>query len=134
MLTLVGVLLAVGAFVAMVSLAEGMYKRVSLELDGRAVDIYVVPDSAAPLPTGPMGTIGLTTDTINLDWIAKIKGISNVTNVCPISRLQWTGKKGSMMVMGIRPDDIEKFLPALHLLDGTNNLQPGKVLLGKCLA
>ena len=134
LLTLVGVLLAVGAFVAMVSLAEGMYKRVSLELDGRAVDIYVLPDSAAPLPTGPMGTIGLTTDTINLDWVARIKKIPNVTNVGPVSRLQWTGKKGSVMVMGIRKDDIKKFLPDLRLLDGSSDLQPGKVLLGKCLA
>ncbi|HBM97776.1 TPA: hypothetical protein DD394_10015, partial [bacterium UBP9_UBA11836] len=57
LLTLVGVLLAVGTFVAMVSLAEGMYQRVSLELDGRAVDVYVVPNTAAPLPTGPVGTI-----------------------------------------------------------------------------
>ncbi len=134
LLTLVGVLLAVGSFVAMVSLAEGMYKRVSLELDGRAVDIYVIPDSAAPLPTGPMGTIGLTTDTINLKWVNEIKKIANVTNVCPVSRLQWTSKKGSMMVMGIRPDDINKFLPSLHMVDGSRDLQPGKVLLGKCLA
>ena len=134
LLTLVGVLLAVGAFVAMVSLAEGMYKRVSLELDGRAVDIYVVPDSAAPLPTGPMGTIGLTTDTINLDCVAKIEELQNVTRVCPISRLQWTGKRGAMMVIGIAPEDISAVLPSLKLLDGTNDMQPGKVLLGAGLA
>ena len=130
LLTLVGVLLAVGAFVAMVSLAEGMYKRVSIELDGRAVDIYMVPKSAAPLPTGPIGTIGLTTDTINLALIDKIKGISNVTKVCPVSRLQWTGSHGTMMVMGIRPEDIVSFLPSLQLVDGSNDLQPGKLIMG----
>lgn len=134
LLTLVGVLLAVGAFVAMVSLAEGMYKRVSLELDGRAVDIYVVPDSAAPLPTGPMGTIGLTTDTISLDSVEKIEKLQNVNRVCPISRLQWTGKKGAMMVIGIAPEDIGAVLPSLKLLDGTSDMQPGKVLLGAGLA
>lgn len=134
LLTLVGVLLAVGAFVAMVSLAEGMYKRVSIELDGRAVDIYMVPKSAAPLPTGPIGTIGLTTDTINLALIDKIKGISNVTKVCPVSRLQWTGSHGTMMVMGIRPEDIVSFLPSLQLVDGSNDLQPGKLIMGTELA
>ncbi len=134
LLTLVGVLLAVGAFVAMVSLAEGMYKRVSLELDGRAVDIYIVPTSAAPLPTGPMGTIGLTTDTINLKWVSQIENLPNVSKVCPISRLQWTGSKGVIMVVGIKTEDISSFLPALKVVDGSGELQNGKVILGSGLA
>ena len=134
MLTLVGVLLAVGTFVAMVSLAEGMYQRVSRELDGRAVDIYVLPTSAAPLPTGPMGTIGLTTDTINLSWQEKIKTIGNVAQVCPISRMQWSGSRGMIMVLGIKPADIRTFLPSLQLSEGSADMKPGTVVLGAGLA
>ncbi|MGM9992855.1 MAG: ABC transporter permease, partial [Candidatus Bruticola sp.] len=134
LLTLVGVLLAVGTFVAMVSLAEGMYQRVSLELDGRAVDVYVVPVTAAPLPTGPVGTIGLTSDTINTGWIKRIEAIDNVADVCPIIRGQWTGKKGVIMALGVDPLKWRVFMPALKTVDGDTNLRPGQVVLGKGLA
>ncbi len=134
LLTLVGVLLAVGAFVAMVSLAEGMYRRVSLELDGRAVDIYVVPETAAPLPTGPMGTIGLTTDTINISWIDKINKIDNVKLVSPITRLQWTGKHGVIMVLGINPEEISNVFPSLQAVEGKMQAEPGRIVLGSGLA
>lgn len=134
LLTLVGVLLAVGTFVAMVSLAEGMYQRVSLELDGRAVDVYVMPNTAAPLPTGPVGTIGMTSDTINTGWIGRIEAVDNVADVCPIIRAQWTGKKGMIMALGVEPMKWRVFMPALKTVEGDTNLKPGQVVLGKGLA
>lgn len=134
LLTLVGVLLAVGSFVAMVSLAEGMYKRVSLELDGRDVGIYVTPLTAAPLPTGPVGTVGLTTDTIGLGWVDKIKSLDNVKRVCPITRLQFSGKRGVIMVLGISGDELSHFLPNLKVVEGKLRLDSGHALLGTGLA
>ncbi len=133
LLTLVGVLLAVGAFVAMVSLAEGMYRRVSLELDGRAVDIYVVPRTAAPLPTGPVGTVGLTTDTVALSWIEKIAALKNVRRVAAITRDQWTSERGTVMVVGIEPTAMREFLPSLEIVEG-RVFEAGQILVGAGLA
>jgi len=133
LLTLVGVLLAVGAFVAMVSLAEGLYRRVSLELDGRAVDIYVVPRTAAPLPTGPVGTVGLTTDTVALTWIEKIAALKNVRRVAPITRDQWTSEHGTVMVVGIEPTSLREFLPSLEIVEG-RVFEAGQILVGVGLA
>lgn len=132
-LTLIGVLLAVGTFVAMVSLAEGLYRRVSLELDGRSVDVYVMPLTAAPLPTGPVGTIGLTTDTVGLDSIKKISGLPNVRRVAGITRAQWSGKRGVVMVVGIQPTEIPHFLPALKVTEG-RLMEAGQIMLGVGLA
>ncbi|MBQ7528764.1 ABC transporter permease [bacterium] len=134
LLTLVGVLLAVGTFVAMVSLAEGMYRRVSLELDGRAVDIYVVPKTAAPLPTGPVGTIGMTSDTINVSWLEKIKKLENISDVCPIVRAQWTGKKGMIMTLGIDGSKWRTFMPDLQNVEGETLLTGNRVVLGQGVA
>lgn len=133
LLTLIGVLLAVGTFVAMVSLAEGLYRRVSLELDGRSVDVYVMPVTAAPLPTGPVGTIGLTTDTVGLDSIKRIAGLPNVRRVAGITRAQWSGKRGVVMVLGIDPTEIPHFLPALKVVDG-RLMEAGQIMLGIGLA
>lgn len=132
-LTLIGVLLAVGTFVAMVSLAEGLYRRVSLELDGRSVDVYVMPLTAAPLPTGPVGTIGLTTDTVGLDSIKKISALPNVRRVAGITRAQWSGKRGVVMVVGIQPTEIPHFLPALKVTEG-RIMEAGQIMLGVGLA
>ncbi len=136
LLTLLGVLLAVGTFVAMVSLAEGMYKRVSLEMDGRAVDVYVVPETAATLPTGPLGTIGLTSDTINVKWIDQIAKLDNVEDVCPIVRSQWTSpsKKGIIMVLGVDPQKWRRCMPALKVVAGDATLGDRSVVLGRGLA
>lgn len=133
LLTLVGVLLAVGAFVAMVSLAEGMYRRIALELDGRAVDVYVVPRTAAPLPTGPLGTVGLTTDTVPLSSIERIAALNNVRRVAPITRDQWTSEHGTVMVVGIEPTNLREFLPSLEIVQG-RVFESGQILVGAGLA
>jgi ABC-type antimicrobial peptide transport system permease subunit len=63
-LTIVGVILAVGSFVALLSVAEGLHHRLSREVFGRTIDIYVLPSSTIPLPTGPIGAIGYASDVI----------------------------------------------------------------------
>lgn|GEM_PF-965053 len=63
-LTIVGVILAVGSFVALLSVAEGLHHRLSREVYGRKIDIYMLPSSTIPLPTGPIGAIGFASDVI----------------------------------------------------------------------
>ncbi len=63
-LTIVGVILAVGSFVALLSVAEGLHHRLSREVFGRTIDIYMLPASTIPLPTGPIGAIGFSSDVI----------------------------------------------------------------------
>ncbi|CAN0430336.1 unnamed protein product, partial [Phaeothamnion confervicola] len=57
LLTLIGVLLAIGSFVALLSLAEGLSARVQDEFGAREVDLYILPSRAVFLPTGPIGTL-----------------------------------------------------------------------------
>lgn len=64
LLTIVGVILAVGAFVALLSIAEGLYYRLNREVYSRNIDIYILPSNTIPLPTGPIGAIGYTSDAI----------------------------------------------------------------------
>ncbi len=73
LLTLIGVLLAIGSFVALVSLAEGLSRRIEMELDSRAVDVYVMPKQALALPSGPIGTIGYSQDTISNEVLVRVK-------------------------------------------------------------
>ncbi|MCE7872218.1 hypothetical protein DYH09_17820 [bacterium CPR1] len=89
LLTLIGVLLAVGSFVALLSLAEGLYRRVVNELDGRDVQVYVLPHSAVPLPTGPVGTLGLSSDTIALTWLEEIRKLEQVDTAGGVIRHPW---------------------------------------------
>jgi ABC-type antimicrobial peptide transport system permease subunit len=65
-LTIVGVILAVGSFVALLSVAEGLHLRLTKEVYARNVDIYILPQSTIPLPTGPIGAIGYSSDVIFL--------------------------------------------------------------------
>jgi ABC-type antimicrobial peptide transport system permease subunit len=65
-LTIVGVILAVGSFVALLSVAEGLHIRLTKEVYARNVDIYILPPSTVPLPTGPIGAIGYSSDVIYL--------------------------------------------------------------------
>ncbi|MBI3928285.1 MAG: ABC transporter permease [Armatimonadetes bacterium] len=133
LLTLIGVLLAVGSFVALVSLAEGLYKRVSLEMGGRDVDVYVLPATAMALPSGPIGTVGLTSDTIGLAWIDVIAKLKNVHRAEGVIRQTWTGRRTRFPVLAIDPDAVVNFFPSLSLRGGIM-MQHGEVMLGIGLA
>lgn len=132
LLTLIGVLLAVGSFVALLSLAEGLYRRVVNELDGRAVNVYVLPNSAVPLPTGPVGTLGLSSDTIALSWLDEIRKLDQVETAGGIIRQSWTGRTAVMPVIALDPAEMAAFMPNLSLEGG--GMSPGHVLLGAGLA
>ncbi|MEW6278957.1 MAG: ABC transporter permease [Candidatus Eremiobacterota bacterium] len=133
LLTLIGVLLAVGSFVALLSLAEGLFQRVSSELRARSVHIYVLPYTAAPLPTGPVGTLGLTSDTIPLEYVSQINAIPQVQAAGGIIRQSWTGRSAVLPVVALDPALTGQFFPELSV-QGNPVLQPGQVWLGRGLA
>ncbi len=132
LLTLIGVLLAVGSFVALLSLAEGLYRRVVNELDGRDVQVYVLPHSAVPLPTGPVGTLGLSSDTIALTWLEEIRKLEQVDTAGGVIRQAWTGRTAVMPVIALDPGQMGLFFPGLTFLG--DPLGPGRVMLGEGLA
>jgi putative ABC transport system permease protein len=110
-LTIIGVLLAVGSFISLLSIAEGMYQRVDREVNGRNVDIYILPSDGASLPTGPIGSIGFSTEVIPISVAEKLKAFGDVTNVCPIYRIQHKIGGQTMIIVGIESDKVAGFFP-----------------------
>jgi putative ABC transport system permease protein len=134
LLTLIGVLLAVACYVSLLSVAEGLYQRVKRELDGRNVDVYLVPQTAVPLPTGPVGTLGLTTDTIALERLQQIAADDRVRLVTGVNRYQWTGRSGVVMVLAINPESLPQFFPLLKVLPGGRLMAVGEMMMGQGLS
>ncbi len=66
LLTIIGVILAVGCFVALLSISEGLNKRLKSEVMSRNVDLYVLPSGSQHLPTGSIGAFGSAGEEINL--------------------------------------------------------------------
>lgn len=132
LLTLIGVLLAIGSFVALVSLAEGLSRRIEMELDSRAVDVYVMPEQALALPSGPIGTIGYSQDTISQETLAKIKEYPNVAQAVGVNRDSWKGRHAILPVLYLDRASIAAFFPNLGGLP--EDLGDGQVILGQGLA
>ncbi len=133
LLTLIGVLLAIGSFVALVSLAEGLGNRFEQELDDREADIYVVPHASLALPSGPIGTLGYSQDTINPKLRETIATqLNNCVRCEGVVRASWSGRKTSLPVLFMERDAIAAFFPRLQGLPG--ELQVGQVVLGSGLA
>lgn len=132
LLTLIGVLLAIGSFVALVSLAEGLNKRIETELDSRAVDVYVLPTQAMALPSGPIGTIGYSQDTLSKEVLEKIAAGDNVARAAGVNRDSWKGRHAILPVLYLDRESISVFFPRLGGLP--EDLPEGKVILGEGLA
>ena len=121
LLTIIGVLLAVGSFISLLSIAEGLYSRFDREINFRKVDIYILPTDAAALPTGPMGTIGFSSKVLPMEWVKALqdpKKIPEITSVCPIYRLQHKIGNQTVIVWGLEPDKFEGFFPYFKLNPG----------------
>lgn len=132
LLTLIGVLLAIGSFVALVSLAEGLSRRIEMELDSRSVDVYVMPEQALALPSGPIGTIGYSQDTISNDVLTKIKESPNVAEAVGVNRDSWKGRRAILPVLYLDQRSITLFFP--NLVGVPEDLAEGQVILGQGLA
>ena len=139
LLTIIGVLLAVGSFISLLSIAEGLYARFDREINYRKVDIYILPPDAASLPTGPLGTVGFSSKTLPLDWLKKLqdpKNFPEITSVCPIYRLQQKIGNQTVVVWGVFFDKFTSFFPHFKLKSGGRYFQQNsnEVVVGGSLA
>lgn len=133
LLTLIGVLLAIGSFVALVSLAEGLQNRIEAELDIRKVDLYILPAQALSLPSGPIGTIGLSQSSISKEILEAVSAnVTNVIHADGVNRDSWTGKRTILPVLYLSRESISTFLPNLQNLP--EQLNSDQIILGKGLA
>ena len=132
LLTLIGVLLAIGSFVALVSLAEGLSRRIETELDNRDVHLYLMPEQALALPSGPIGTIGYSQDTISKEILSKVQELPNAARAVGVNRDSWKGRHAIMPVVYLDRESIAAFFP--HLQNLPDDLPEGQVILGEGLA
>ena len=127
LLTLIGVLLAIGSFVALLSLAEGLSRRVQEEFDARDVDLYILPGRAVFLPTGPIGTLGLSGDTLSPKLLDACANLSNVARAEGIVRDTWTGTQTLIPVLSLRMAALPSIFPNLR---GGAECKGNQLLLG----
>lgn len=100
LLTLVGVVLAIGSFVALVSLAAGFTKRVERELGSREVHIYVTGSRASTLPVSPLAGAGA--GGVSLPYeIKELLAVEGVRSVTPVIRSSLDGPRSVIPVLGI---------------------------------
>lgn len=132
LLTLIGVLLAIGSFVAMVSLAEGFSHRISWELDSRNVQLYVLPKRSLALPSGPLGTVGYSQDTVSAEVRDRIGEMPNVQSVDGINRATWSGRRALLPVIFLERQSIAAYFPGLSGLP--SEIASNQIVLGEGLA
>jgi putative ABC transport system permease protein len=133
-LTIIGVLLAVGAFISLLSIAEGFYNRIQREMNGRAVDVYVLPRTAMPMPVGPIAGVGVTTESIPDSVVKDIKGFDNVDGAAPVMRFQQAYEGRGVVVWGLDRESAANFLPDMRIDSGTWPQADDELLLGISLS
>lgn len=115
LLTIIGVLLAVGAFVSLLSIAEGLYQRIQRELNQRNVDVYVLPRNALPMPAGPIGGLATSTEVVPPKISLELAKGTNVDRAEPVVRFQELYQGRGVVVWALAPTAFDVFLPHLHL-------------------
>jgi len=121
LLTIIGVLLAVGSFISLLSIAEGLYDRINREIRGRKVDIYILPNDAAALPTGPVGTVGFTSNTLPMNMLKELKKTQkfpHIRHICPIYRIQQKYGNQTVIIWGIKSENFLEFFPYFKFQSG----------------
>lgn len=118
LLTLIGVLLAVGSFVALVSLAEGFQLRVKNEIDGRQVHLYVLTARASALPAGPFAGTAFVGQSIHPDWVELIEEQTEVARAEGVIRSFWESEKSVIPVIAIDTMALRDFMPSLAPVGG----------------
>ncbi|MFA5504958.1 MAG: ABC transporter permease [Vulcanimicrobiota bacterium] len=105
LLTLVGVVLAIGSFVALVSLAAGFTKRVERELGSREVHIYVTGSRTSTLPVSPLGGSGASGVSLprELQDILKVEGVGSVV---PVIRSSLDSPRSVIPVLALSFDQV----------------------------
>lgn len=135
LLTIVAVLLAIGSFISLLSIAEGGYQKTRAELDGRDVSLYVLPRDVHPLPGLAVGNMTSGADTLPpglaQDVAQKYPLVDRVTGVV---HLTVAHESRNIVVWGIEPSALETFLPNLALTSGRALQGGGEAILGVRLA
>ncbi|MCA9777209.1 MAG: ABC transporter permease [Candidatus Eremiobacteraeota bacterium] len=121
LLTLVGVVLAIGSFVALVSLAAGFTKRVERELGSREVHIYVTGSRTSTLPVSPLAGAGGSGVSLphELKEILKVPG---VRSVAPVIRSSLDGPRSVIPVIALPFDQVQ-----IVFKGGQFSSEPGKL-------
>lgn len=106
LLTLVGVVLAIGSFVALVSLAAGFTRRVERELESREVHIYVTAGRGSTLPASPLSGSG-NAQVLPIELESAFADIEGVRTVTPIIRTALDTDRSVIPVLVMPLDDIK---------------------------
>lgn len=133
-LTIIGILLAVTATMTLVSLSEGLHRRIQQEVSNRDADLYVSPKSAIPLPMGSIGPIGVTSEVITYKETATLGNLPNISVVAPIARIMARNQNTSLIFWGIEPGKFSQFFPNLHITEGRIFSERPDLVLGGSLA
>ncbi len=93
LLTIIGVILAVGSFVALLSIAEGLNNKLTSEIVSRNVDIYVTASGAVSLPTGSIGALGSDDEEVEIEQslpkdAISIETVKNKTDIHKLKRIR----------------------------------------------
>lgn len=100
LLTLVGVILAIGSFIALVSVAAGFTQRVERELGSREVHIYVTGGRASTLPVSPLA--GASASGVSLPYkLAEKLEVAGVRAVTPVLRSSLDGPRSVIPVIAM---------------------------------
>jgi putative ABC transport system permease protein len=134
LLTIAGVLLAVGSFIALLSLAEGLSHRINMEVNSRHVDIYVTPKSAMALPLGPIGTIGVGNDTVPARILDELPKIPNIRQFAGVARMQVRVGNKVTILWGMEPFYFDTFYWYFKVVQGACYSRENEVVLGAGLA
>lgn len=134
LLTIVGVLLAVGSFISLLSLAEGLYNRIQGEMNGRAVDVYVLPRNAMPMPAGPIAGVGVSTESIPEGVIKELGKLDNVEVASPVRRFQQVQDGRGVVIWALDKDAFGLFLPRLQVDTNRYPTADNEIIVGQALA
>jgi ABC-type antimicrobial peptide transport system permease subunit len=105
LLTLVGVVLAIGSFVALVSLAAGFTRRVERELLSREVHIYVTANRGSTLPASPLSGAGGSGKVLPLQLQTLFGAVPGVRSVTPIIRTSLDTERSVIPVIAMPMKD-----------------------------
>lgn len=107
LLTLVGVVLAIGSFVALVSLATGFTQRVEREFESRSVNIYVSAGRASSLPASPLAGAGSNRPMLPAGLEQRLEGMEGIASVTPIIKSSLDSERSVIPVLALPFEDVK---------------------------
>ncbi|MCL5037540.1 MAG: ABC transporter permease [Chloroflexi bacterium] len=134
LLTLIGVLLAVGTFITLLSIGEGLSNRVTGEFSARKVDLYVLPGPEISMSLSGLGTAGVFSELMPVDWGKQINSINGVRICQGVSRLNVNLQRLSITMWGIDSHNLNDFFPKFKVVQGKLHEKGQDMVIGDGLA